>query len=347
MKISLIFACYNVSHYLDELYSLLTTQTNENIEYIFIEDCSTDNTKEKLLKFNGPRIRVLLNNENIGLANNRNKGIEYATGDYIWFPDPDDLFDIELLSKVMQIISRHNPDIITIGMQERYEIDGKLSYKKNIISKFEGLIKTDFNPVLVDLEKTFLFGYMNNKFYRKEILAKYNFRNHNQALKEDFEFNVEVFKVISNFYILNKPLYFYMKRNNGSLTAKFVPDYFPIHMKTLSSFSSLLKTKGQLDEDALKLLVNRFIRYTLSAIERNSSPNANLTFKAQRDWIINSVYSQEQFRLMENNARLVSRKQKPIYFLLKYRMSSLLVLLGNFVKLVKSRLPILFTKLKG
>ena len=108
-----------------------------------------------------------------------------------------------------------------------------------------------------------------------------------------------------------------------------------------------MKTRGNLGEEALKLSVNRFIRYTLSAIERNSSPNANLTFKAQRDWIINSVYSQEQFRLMENNARLVSRKQKLIYFLLKYRMSSLLVLLGNFVKLVKSRLPILFTKLKG
>ena len=138
-----------------------------------------------------------------------------------------------------------------------------------------------------------------------------------------------------------------MKRNNGSLTAKFVPDYFPIHMKTLSSFSSLLKTKGQLNEDALKLLVNRFIRYTLSAIERNSSPNANLTFKAQRDWIIGSVYNQEQFKLMVNNAYLVSKKQKPIYFLLKYKMSSLLVLLGNFVKLVKSKLPILFTKLKG
>ena len=138
-----------------------------------------------------------------------------------------------------------------------------------------------------------------------------------------------------------------MKRNNGSLTAKFVPDYFSIHMKTLSSFATLLKTRGNLGEEVLKLSVNRFIRYTLSAIERNSSPNANLTFKAQRDWIINSVYSQEQFRLMENNARLVSRKQKLIYFLLKYRMSSLLVLLGNFVKLVKSRLPILFTKLKG
>lgn len=347
MKISLIFACYNISQYLDELYQLLISQTYKDVEIIFVEDCSIDDTRNKLLTLDDPRVKVILNEKNIGAANSRNRGIEEATGDYIWFPDPDDLFDAKLLPKVGSVISEFNSDVISIGMQERYEIDGKLSYTKNIVSEFEGFITTNFNPVLVNLEETFLFGYTNNKFYKKEIIDKYHIRNEHQALKEDFEFNVEVFKAISNFYILNKPLYFYMKRNNSSLTAKFVPDYFPIHMKTLSSFSSLLKTKGQLNEDALKLLVNRFIRYTLSAIERNSSPNANLTFKAQRDWIINSVYSQEQFRLMENNARLVSRKQKPIYFLLKYRMSSLLVLLGNFVKLVKSRLPILFTKLKG
>ena len=347
MKISLIFACYNISQYLDELYQLLISQTYKDVEIIFVEDCSIDDTRNKLLTLDDPRVKVILNEKNIGAANSRNRGIEEATGDYIWFPDPDDLFDAKLLPKVGSVISEFNSDVISIGMQERYEIDGKLSYTKNIVSEFEGFITTNFNPVLVNLEETFLFGYTNNKFYKKEIIDKYHIRNEHQALKEDFEFNVEVFKAISNVYILNKPLYFYMKRNNSSLTAKFVPDYFPIHMKTLSSFSSLLKTKGQLNEDALKLLVNRFIRYTLSAIERNSSPNANLTFKAQRDWIINSVYSQEQFRLMENNARLVSRKQKPIYFLLKYRMSSLLVLLGNFVKLVKSRLPILFTKLKG
>ena len=138
-----------------------------------------------------------------------------------------------------------------------------------------------------------------------------------------------------------------MKRNNGSLTAKFVPDYFSIHMKTLSSFIKLLQVRGELNQNAIELVVNRFIRYTLSAIERNTSPNANLTLKAQKDWIIGAIYNQEQFKLMVNNAYLVSKKQKPIYFLLKYKMSSLLVLLGNFVKLVKSRLPILFTKLKG
>lgn len=347
MKISLIFACYNVSHYLDELYQLLVSQPYKEIEIIFVEDCSTDDTRNKLLTLNDPRVKVLLNDKNIGAANSRNKGIEEATGDYIWFPDPDDLFDDKLLSKVASIISEFRPDVISIGMQERYEIDGKLSYIKEILSKFKGLITTNFNSVLVDLEETFLFGYTNNKFYKKDIIDKYHIRNEHQALKEDFEFNIKVFSVISNFYILNEPLYFYMKRNNGSLTAKFVPDYFSIHMKTLSSFATLLKMRGELGQEALKLLANRFIRYTLSAIERNASPNANLTLKTQRNWVVTSVYNQEQFRLMENNAHLVSKKQKPIYFLLRYKMSSLLVLLGNFVKLVKSRLPILFTKLKS
>ena len=347
MKISLIFACYNVSKYLDDLYELLILQSYKEIEIIFVEDYSTDDTRNKLLMLNDPRVKVILNEKNIGAANSRNRGIEEATGDYIWFPDPDDLFDDKLLPKVGSVISEFNPDVISIGMQERYEIDGKISYTKNIVSEFEGFITTNFNPVLVNLEETFLFGYTNNKFYKKEIIDKYHIKNEHQALKEDFEFNIKVFNMISNFYILNEPLYFYMKRNNGSLTAKFVPDYFSIHMKTLSSFIKLLQVRGELNQNAIELVVNRFIRYTLSAIERNTSPNANLTLKAQKDWIIGSVYNQEQFKLMVNNAYLVSKKQKPIYFLLKYKISSLLVLLGNFVKLVKSKLPILFTKLKG
>ena len=129
-KISLIFACYNVSQYLDKLFHLLATQPYQNIEIIFVEDCSIDDTRNKLLTLDNPRVKVILNEKNIGAANSRNRGIEEATGDYIWFPDPDDLFDAKLLPKVGSVISEFNPDVISIGMQERYEIDGKLSYKK-------------------------------------------------------------------------------------------------------------------------------------------------------------------------------------------------------------------------
>ncbi|WP_370427055.1 glycosyltransferase family 2 protein [Actinobacillus pleuropneumoniae] len=346
-KISLIFACYNVSQYLDNLFQLLTNQPYQNIEIIFVEDCATDDTKAKLQLFNDPRVKLLCNEKNIGAAESRNRGIQIVTGEYIWFPDPDDLFDELLLTKVNTIIQKNRPDVISIGMQERYEINGKTDYTKDIISRYDGLITGDFTDVFVDLEESFLFGYTNNKFYKANIIHKYRILNEHQALKEDFEFNIKVFKQVSNFYLLNEPLYFYMKRNNGSLTSKFVPDYFRIHMQTLASFKSLIEVKATINDNVNRLLVNRFVRYCLSAIERNSSLKSGMSFLEQNQWIKENIFNQEKYNEYLLLSDLVNKKQKLFYFLIKYRIGFLLVTAANIVKLVKAKFPILFVKLKG
>ena len=80
IKISLIFACYNVSQYLQELYQLVITQPYQNIEIIFVEDCSTDNTKEILRSFTDERVKLIENSKNQGAAISRNIGITCATG---------------------------------------------------------------------------------------------------------------------------------------------------------------------------------------------------------------------------------------------------------------------------
>ena len=117
IKISLIFACYNVSQYLQELYQLLVTQPYQNIEIIFVEDCSTDNTKELLRSFTDSRVKVIENTHNQGAAISRNIGITNATGEYIWFPDPDDLFDKNLIAEADQIMimGHQYPDMDCVG----------------------------------------------------------------------------------------------------------------------------------------------------------------------------------------------------------------------------------------
>ena len=232
-------------------------------------------------------------------------------------------------------------------MQEQYEVDGNVSYVKDILSKYNGLILDNFTDVFVDLEEKFLFGYTNNKFYKTSLIRKYHILNEHQALKEDFEFNIKVFKKALNFYLLNEPLYFYMKRNNGSLTSRFVPDYFRIHMQTLSSFKSLIKEKGIINENVNQLLINRFIRYCVSAIERNGSENAKMSFLEQKVWIKNNIFNQEQYSEYLLYPHLVSNKQKPFYYLIKYKMNFLLITMAYFIKLVKAKLPILFVKLKS
>ena len=192
-----------------------------------------------------------------------------------------------------------------------------------------------------------VFGYTNNKFYKTSLIRKHCILNEHQELKEDFEFNIKVFKKALNFYLLNEPLYFYMKRNNGSLTSRFVPDYFRIHMQTLSSFKSLIKERGVINENVNQLLINRFIRYCLSAIERNGSKNAKMSFLEQKVWIKNNIFNQEQYSEYLLYPHLVSNKQKLFYFLIKYKMNFLLVVMAYFVKLIKAKLPILFVKLKS
>lgn len=194
MKISLIFACYNVSKYLDDLYELLISQPYKNVEFIFVDDCSTDNTKTKILSFKDRRVKVVLNKENIGAACSRNNGIDIATGDYISFVDPDDMFEKNLLERISKIVNKYNPDVIDVGMQEIYEIDNIVTYRKNIISKYSGFFDKNINDVLIDLEYKFLFGSSSNKFYKKEIIDKHHIRNEHQALKEDFEFNIKFLK---------------------------------------------------------------------------------------------------------------------------------------------------------
>lgn len=346
IKITLIFACYNVSQYLKELYQLLMKQPYKNIEIIFVEDCSTDNTKEILKTFKDNRVKLIENPHNQGAAISRNIGINHSTGDYIWFPDPDDLFNENLIPEVVDIIEEYNPSVVMCGMKEEYEINGKLEYTKDIASLYSGHIKDNFVDVLINLEETFLFGYTNNKFYKSSLILQNKIKNKPLALKEDFDFNIQFFSLVNDFYILNKPYYFYKKRNNGSLTNKFVKEYFDIHIDTLFQFRKLLEIyQGNIPQKAEMLLVNRFIRYFFSAIERNSNKKSGLTLCNQKEWI-DSVLSNKRYSCFLDNLNLLSGKVKLIRYIFLTNLSWLLVIFGNLIKCLKSNLPIVFARLK-
>lgn len=347
IKISLIFACYNVSQYLQELYQLVITQPYQNIEIIFVEDCSTDNTKEILRSFTDERVKLIENSKNQGAAISRNIGITCATGDYVWFPDPDDLFDKMLITEAADILEQISPSVLICGMREEYEQDGKLEYTKDITSLYSGYIQSNFKNVLVNLEEIFLFGYTNNKFYKSSILFENNIKNKSLALKEDFEFNIQVFSLINDFYILNKPYYFYKKRRNGnSLTSKFVPDYFEIHLNSVLMFKELLERKGGLSDPAKSLLVDRFFRYFLSAVERNSNQQANLSFTQQKDWIKNVIESDKRISWFLKNKRFMRSKLKFLPILVNLKAYASIALLGHLVKYIKQYAANFFTKLK-
>ena len=91
--VSIIMGVYNDANLLSQAIDSLLAQTYAKWELIACDDCSTDNTSDILSEYakNDPRIIVIRNEKNCGLAATLNHCLEYAQGEYIARMDCDDL----------------------------------------------------------------------------------------------------------------------------------------------------------------------------------------------------------------------------------------------------------------
>jgi glycosyltransferase involved in cell wall biosynthesis len=89
--VSIIMTVYNKEEYLEDCIESMLRQTWKNIELILVDDYSSDSSRDILKKYlTNPKIKIILNEENLGCYKSRNKAIKNATGTYIGFQDTDD-----------------------------------------------------------------------------------------------------------------------------------------------------------------------------------------------------------------------------------------------------------------
>ena len=74
--ISVIMSVYNEEKYLRDSLGSVITQTLEDFELIIVDDCSTDKTVEIIQSFEDPRIKLIINETNMGLTKNLNKALK-------------------------------------------------------------------------------------------------------------------------------------------------------------------------------------------------------------------------------------------------------------------------------
>jgi glycosyltransferase involved in cell wall biosynthesis len=116
--ISVIMAAYNAQRFLDEAVESIRAQTLADWELIAIDDCSTDDTFERLQEWSrkDDRIRVFQTLENFGVGGARDVGLAAARGAYIAIMDADDIALPERFEKQIAFMQQ-NPDIIGLGTQ--------------------------------------------------------------------------------------------------------------------------------------------------------------------------------------------------------------------------------------
>lgn len=117
--VSILVPVYNVEQYIERCARSIFEQTYDNLEYIFVDDCSPDKSiqvvKIVLAKFphRKSQVKIIHHGKNRGLPAARNSLIENVSGDYVFFVDSDDSVEpnaVELLIKRQQ---ETDADIVT------------------------------------------------------------------------------------------------------------------------------------------------------------------------------------------------------------------------------------------
>ena len=96
-KVSILVPVYKVENFIDKCANSLFVQKYENIEYIFIDDCTPDDSifrlQKVIEKYPHCDVHVIKHKSNQGLSSARNTGVQHAKGEYIMHVDSDDYLD--------------------------------------------------------------------------------------------------------------------------------------------------------------------------------------------------------------------------------------------------------------
>ena len=187
--ITIIIPAYNAADYLERCVQTLLNQTHKHLEIIVVNDGSTDGTGKLLdeLAQKDPRIKVI-HQENRGVSESRNIGLDLATGDYIGFSDADDEAAPDMYELLYTNLINNNADISHCGFQLN---------KLDDAVKFHGtgalLLQTGSEGVKELLSGKRVEPSVCTKLYKKSLLHNARFPA-DIKINEDMLFNVAAFK---------------------------------------------------------------------------------------------------------------------------------------------------------
>lgn len=125
IKVSILVPFYNVEKYVGRCVESIFAQTYKNIEYIFVDNCSTDKSREiineYMVKYNVvDKCKLIVHEKNLGISASRNDCLDNMTGDFFLFVDSDDYIDNDMVELLVDAAIKENADISGCGYVEEY-----------------------------------------------------------------------------------------------------------------------------------------------------------------------------------------------------------------------------------
>ena len=219
-KISVIVSAYNTESYIEKCINSLINQSYSNMEIIIVNDCSTDKTREKLVKYeNIQNIKIIDNEKNMGLSYSRNIALENSSGDYIGYIDSDDYISQNYYESLLGTILKYNADVVVCDMNIVYENNNQ-SIRTKCGNEKNNTLDFVYNGLAASA---------CNKLFKRNVIEKYKFSE--GKVNEDLA--VIIPTIINNKTVYNDEVFYnYIQRNNSIQNSKITDKRYDIFFGT-------------------------------------------------------------------------------------------------------------------
>ncbi|CCY80092.1 glycosyltransferase group 2 family protein [Mycoplasma sp. CAG:877] len=266
VDISVIVPIYNAEKYLNKCIDSLINQTKKELEFILVNDGSTDKTEEIIKSYKDSRIKYF-KNKNQGIGKTRNFGIEKATGKYIMFLDSDDYLKNNACEILYKNAEKAAADLAICDFYKIYDSGEEekiklLSFKPTTLRKTPSLVNE------INLAPW-------NKLYKKELITKNKIKFVENLKYEDAPFVIEAFSKAGKIIKVDEYLNYYLIHGNSETTVRD-KRCFDI-LKIIDLIRKNTKNEAYLQEEINKLTVRIITNYTIQ--QRNQKDkNVGLDF---------------------------------------------------------------------
>lgn len=262
-KVSVIIPVYSVEKYIERCARSLFEQTLTDIEYIFVDDCSPDNSiniLESVLEVYPNRrsqVKIIRHLENKGLPTARKTGINNSTGDYIIHCDSDDWVETDMYRLMYDEAKRLDADIVMCG----YKVtDGQTVFSECYHQQID---KTKLISSLLTLHEAWSVW---NKMCKRTLYDN-DIVYPSLAMGEDMVLTTQLVLKAQRIGVIDKALYNYFYNPNSITKVRSESSRYK-HWKdsaeNAKTVISIFQTKGLEDKYANELGYLKFLQKNLA-----------------------------------------------------------------------------------
>ena len=245
--ISVVIPVYNDALYLEESIESVYAQTDNEIEVIAVDDGSTDNslTVLKTIQNEHPSL-IVITQENGGPGAARNRGLQEATGEFIYFLDGDDIIEPDLVRLCSCTIIKEACDVVGFEADIFGNVEGRdprqywYDYRcKDMENKIGGIQFFANNHKKIPMLNVPLL------FWKRRFLLENNLMFMENVLYEDMDFYYRMIAANPQIFMMHVILYHRRYRYNSIMTSsinqKNIYDRIKVYMKIAKIDTSALK----------------------------------------------------------------------------------------------------------